>query len=494
MGVRNPYGLAFNDKGRLYASINGADDKVMDNRPIANDSDKFVEVPLDNDELPFFGWPDFAGDAEPVTDEKFRPERGPQPQFLMQDHPEVEKPLALIGVAVGSTQVDFASGSFGEHSNMAFVGEIGSMAPVTHPTESVVPEEELEKVGGKVIVVDPETGLFTDFVSLSEDDISFRPVGIAFNDDDNALYIASIGKFHIRTAAPNGAELPEPTPWGYPYSGVVWKVTGTDADADAAIEQTTEDETLPSEATPEDEEPFGTPRTELFDDSEEGTFTTPEEEPRLTPEEEAQPFGTPVLGEEELEAEEEEMIPRTEDAGEIPTTPDEDPLSAPGAEQEESITPIPDDEVVPTPEEEAKPTPSEEEDPVAPEATEKIEEGVEVEEETTTAPESTEPEQQPEEEIITHEVSILGVEDPYYGPNEITVDVGETITFENTDSLLHTATSIESHEGDPIPDGIFDTGLLSSGQTGEVTIDEPGTYPYFCSVHPNMRGTVTVTR
>lgn len=109
----------------------------------------------------------------------------------------------------------------------AFVGEIGNMAPITHPPESVVPAGHPEKVGGKVIAVDPETGNFTDFVSLNTNNINFRPVGIAFNDDENSLYIASISKFHIRMMAPNGAPLPEPTPWGYPFTGVIWKVTHT---------------------------------------------------------------------------------------------------------------------------------------------------------------------------------------------------------------------------------------------------------------------------
>jgi plastocyanin len=34
---------------------------------------------------------------------------------------------------------------------------------------------------------------------------------------------------------------------------------------------------------------------------------------------------------------------------------------------------------------------------------------------------------------------------------------------------------------------------LSSGATFEFTFDEPGTYPYFCSIHPSMTGTVEVT-
>lgn len=92
----------------------------------------------------------------------------------------------------------------------------------------------------------------------------------------------------------------------------------------------------------------------------------------------------------------------------------------------------------------------------------------------------------------TNQVSILGQGAPYYGPNESTVGVGETITFTNDDFVLHTATSIAA-EDDPTPDGVFDTGLLNNGESAEVTFDEAGTYHYFCSIHPQMRGTVTVT-
>ena len=252
----------------------------MDNRPIANDSDKFREIRL-GEEPAFYGWPDFAGMAELVTDQKFLPERGPPPQFLMQDHPEVEAPLALIGVAVGSTQVDFASSNFGQHSGMAFVGEVGAMAPITHPPQPVIPEGEPEKVGGKVIVVDPNTGNLTDFVSLNTNDISFRPVGIAFNEDENALYIASISKFHIRMEAPNGALLPEPTPWGYPMTGVVWKVTFTGETAAATTgavfdNQTTIGNATTTKATEQevDQFPDGAEEEETTTGTEEGTTTT----------------------------------------------------------------------------------------------------------------------------------------------------------------------------------------------------------------------------
>ena len=64
-------------------------------RPIANDNDKFYEILLN--ETAFYGWPDFFGNGEPVTDPKYQSERNNKPlQFLMQDHPPLIKPLALF--------------------------------------------------------------------------------------------------------------------------------------------------------------------------------------------------------------------------------------------------------------------------------------------------------------------------------------------------------------------------------------------------------------
>ena len=115
---------------------------------------------------------------------------------------------------------------------------------------------------------------------------------------------------------------------------------------------------------------------------------------------------------------------------------------------------------------------------------------------TGTAPEPPVPDDDDDDlepdDVETNQVSILGQATPYYEPNDLTVSVGETVTFTNDDFVLHTATSINSQE-DPTPDGAFDTGLLNNGESAEVAFDEPGTYDYFCAIHPQMRGTITVT-
>ena len=110
---------------------------------------------------------------------------------------------------------------------MAFIAEFGIMAPITHLPGNIKNQEERGIVGQKVVMLDPQTKNYSDFISLKTPDTSFRPVGIAFNTIEDALYIASIGKVEVRTTLPNnnGIQLPEPVPWYYPNTGAIWKMT-----------------------------------------------------------------------------------------------------------------------------------------------------------------------------------------------------------------------------------------------------------------------------
>ncbi|MFB5645134.1 MAG: plastocyanin/azurin family copper-binding protein [Nitrosopumilaceae archaeon] len=76
-----------------------------------------------------------------------------------------------------------------------------------------------------------------------------------------------------------------------------------------------------------------------------------------------------------------------------------------------------------------------------------------------------------------------------YIPAQISVNVGDTVTWSNDDTAAHTVTSGNPSDG---PDGTFDSSLFMAGTTFEYTFDEAGTYDYFCMVHPWMKGTVTV--
>ena len=88
-----------------------------------------------------------------------------------------------------------------------------------------------------------------------------------------------------------------------------------------------------------------------------------------------------------------------------------------------------------------------------------------------------------------------------YSPADLEVDAGTTVTWTNTDDVLHTVTSgRQAEQGvpgvskgkDARPDGVFDGPLDGQGATFEFTFDEPGAYAYYCDVHVGMVGEVIV--
>jgi plastocyanin len=80
----------------------------------------------------------------------------------------------------------------------------------------------------------------------------------------------------------------------------------------------------------------------------------------------------------------------------------------------------------------------------------------------------------------------ITISDPYtYSPLSVRVTPGTTVTWTNTSTESHTATS-------RIP-GIFDSGILSPGQLYSVTLTEWSEgIPYRCEIHPNMVGFIQV--
>jgi plastocyanin len=87
-------------------------------------------------------------------------------------------------------------------------------------------------------------------------------------------------------------------------------------------------------------------------------------------------------------------------------------------------------------------------------------------------------------------VKIVGLESPFYQPNNIEVSKGTAIVFDNVDGNFHTVTSGNSQTG---PNGTFDSGLIKTGDTYKLNLDKPGTFEYYCTIHTNMVGTITVS-
>jgi len=76
-----------------------------------------------------------------------------------------------------------------------------------------------------------------------------------------------------------------------------------------------------------------------------------------------------------------------------------------------------------------------------------------------------------------------------FSPDPLEVDAGTTVTFTNRDDTLHTVT--EGTRDRPVKGG-FDLQLDGPGESGEITLDQPGTITYICDIHAGMDGTVVV--
>jgi len=70
-----------------------------------------------------------------------------------------------------------------------------------------------------------------------------------------------------------------------------------------------------------------------------------------------------------------------------------------------------------------------------------------------------------------------------FGPQTLTVPVGATVTWTNSDDIPHTSVSTE---------GVFKSKVLDTDESFSYTFSKAGTYPYYCSIHPKMTGKIIV--
>jgi len=80
-----------------------------------------------------------------------------------------------------------------------------------------------------------------------------------------------------------------------------------------------------------------------------------------------------------------------------------------------------------------------------------------------------------------------------YTPNTLTVDVGHIITMTNADEIgVHTFTSGTVDGFAASPDGTFDSGIINAGDSWDYSADTVGEFPYYCTLHVWMQGTLIV--
>jgi plastocyanin len=78
------------------------------------------------------------------------------------------------------------------------------------------------------------------------------------------------------------------------------------------------------------------------------------------------------------------------------------------------------------------------------------------------------------------------IKDFHFTPQTLTVKSGEKITWINRDEEPHTVVSVEKQFKKSAP--------LDTDEVFTITAGAPGTYTYFCSVHPKMTGTIVVEK
>ena len=80
----------------------------------------------------------------------------------------------------------------------------------------------------------------------------------------------------------------------------------------------------------------------------------------------------------------------------------------------------------------------------------------------------------------------IEIKDFAFNPQTLRVKSGEKITWINRDEEPHTVVSVEKQ--------FKKSTALDTDQEFTITAGAPGTYTYFCSVHPKMTGTIVVER
>jgi glucose/arabinose dehydrogenase len=197
-GLRNAFGLGFLPDGRLLAIDQGADDRGS--RPIGEAPDMLFEVK----ESAWYGWPDFIGGI-PVTDPRFRPQRGPAPAFVLANHNELPPPeRAILAFPPHSAAVKFdvlpPGSPFAGHLLVALFGD---ERPMTAP--------EGPKTGRSIVRVDPSDWSLHRFTAGS----FLRPIDVRVNPTTGDVHVLDFGWFEMGEGGSLAARA---------WTGALWRL------------------------------------------------------------------------------------------------------------------------------------------------------------------------------------------------------------------------------------------------------------------------------
>lgn len=89
----------------------------------------------------------------------------------------------------------------------------------------------------------------------------------------------------------------------------------------------------------------------------------------------------------------------------------------------------------------------------------------------------------------------ITIKDLRFNPEKVTIAEGTKVRWVNEDTTAHTSTSADfSADATTQPAGAWSSTIMDPGQSWERTFDTAGDYPYACSIHPYIKGTVEVTK
>ncbi|MDQ1143921.1 glucose/arabinose dehydrogenase [Bacillus sp. SORGH_AS 510] len=221
-GLRNPYGLAFNEEGELYVSDNCLEEKGE--RAVAGDPDRVwhirnVKMPHGSVKKPdWYGFPEMRADGVPVWDERCKPAKGKAAEQLFETLPAWAGPPAYLEKPHSAmTQLDFCRSDFFGHRGELFVTEFGTYAPLNSPHKKDINN------GYQVVRVNVDKGTSEVFMRNKQQRDSStqqaagieRPVDCKFHPDGKSLYVLDFGYSPVTKGLVQA----------YGHTGVLWKVT-----------------------------------------------------------------------------------------------------------------------------------------------------------------------------------------------------------------------------------------------------------------------------